>query len=436
MPPYHAARMRLDELANEVARKTLDGTVTNKFMDQAEAEAEDLNVKILNHKAALKFAGSADLNPSGDFYDGTGGYGSNVGWKSFGLPSAPQVAPPSLNISTEQTKSLFESAKAGMPYKVQLGTKDFASSLRDKTAGAPLTESGLNAQLPAIQVPGNYGQYGKPYEPFRLLANIPTVAMTGPSAAYLQHTTNTNEAVRVAEGSAKPSLGPVVQELFVKPLKVAGTVEASMEILQDHEAFASWLPTELQRSVINAESLYLFQANASGGPTAAEFNGLLATSGTLAQDATGLTGPDAISLAYVKIRTGSAFSEPDLVIMSPTTAASILRTKATTGSYIFDVYRGPGGINQQNEFDIFGVRCVTSTQVPDGTAIVMSIQGGAAVGWIRMGLELMYNPYGGTTDAGADLWRTNQYSWRAEERISLSVPRPAAICVVSNLPTS
>ena len=219
-------------------------------------------------------------------------------------------------------------------------------------------------------------------------------------------------------------------------MKIAGTVEATLEILQDHEAFAQWLPVELQRSVVNAESLALFQNNASGGPTSPEFNGLLATSGTLAQDATGLAAADAISLAYVKIRTGSAFSEPDLVVMSPTTAAAILRTKATTGSYIFDVVRGPGGLNQQNEFDIFGVRTVTSTQVPDGKAIVMSIQGGAAVGWIRMGLELMYNPYGGTTDAGADLWRTNQYSWRAEERVSLSVPRPSAICVVSNLPVS
>jgi hypothetical protein len=53
-----------------------------------------------------------------------------------------------------------------------------------------------------------------------------------------------------------------------------------------------------------------------------------------------------------------------------------------------------------------------------------------------MGLEIMYSPYGGTTDAGVDLWRTNQYSWRAEERISLSVPRPASICVVTNLPVS
>jgi hypothetical protein len=91
---------------------------------------------------------------------------------------------------------------------------------------------------------------------------------------------------------------------------------------------------------------------------------------------------------------------------------------------------------QQNSFDVFGVPVHTSTQCPDGTAIVLSISGGAAVGWIRMGLELQYNPYGGTTDAGADLWRTNQYSWRAEERISLSVPRPAAICVVTNLPVT
>jgi hypothetical protein len=156
----------------------------------------------------------------------------------------------------------------------------------------------------------------------------------------------------------------------------------------------------------------------------------------LSQDATGLTFADALPLAYVKIRTGPAFSEPDLVLTSPATAAAALRSKATTGQYIFDVVRGPGSMNQQNEFDVFGVRTVTSTQCPDGTAIVMSINGGAAVGWIRMGLEIMYNPFGGTTDAGTDLWRTNQYSWRAEERISLSVPRPSAICVVTNLPTA
>ena len=434
----HLAARRLEQLTQEVARKSLDGTITHKWMDEVESEAAGLRIQIKNQKAALGLAGSASPAEYGNPADGNYGYspGAGVQWKSFGLPSAPQVAPPSLDFSAEHVKSLFEAAKAGTPYKVQIGTKDFATSMRDKTAGAPLLESGLNNQLPALQITGPNGQYGKPYEPFRLLANIPTVAMLGPAAAYLQHTANTNEAARVAEAGLKPSLGPTVTETFIKPMKIAATVEASLEILQDHEAFAQWLPVELQRSVVNAESLALFQNNASGGPTGSEFNGLLATSGTLAQDATGLPAADAISLAYTKIRTGSAFSEPDLVIMSPTTAASILRTKATTGTYIFDVVRGPAGLNQQNEFDIFGVRTVTSTQVPDGKAIVLSIQGGAAVGWIRMQLELMYNPYGGTTDAGADLWRTNQYSWRAEERISLSVPRPAAICVVSNLPTT
>lgn len=438
-----AAQQRLDELTDEVARKHLAGTVTKQFMDRVEAEAAELEMTIKTHKKGLSMAsyaspaehGFTDANP-GDHDNGASGYGAGGQWKSFGLPSAPQVAPPSLDIGSEQVKSLFDAAKAGTPYRVQLGQKDFASSLRAKTAGAPLTESGLNNQLPAIQVPGPYGQYLKPYEPFRLLANIPTVAMTGPSAAYLQHTTNTNEGTRVAEGTAKPSLGPTVNELFVKPMKIAATVEASLEILQDHQAFADFLPVELQRSVVNSESLYLIQANAAGGPTAPEFNGLLAVSGTQAQDATGLTFADALSLAYVKIRTGSAFSEPDLVLTSPATAAAALRSKSTTGAYIFDVVRGPGALNQQNEFDVFGVRTVTSTQCPDGTAIAMSIQGGAAVGWIRMALELMYNPYGGTTDAGADLWRTNQYSWRAEERVSLSVPRPSAICVVTNLPTS
>jgi HK97 family phage major capsid protein len=425
--PKHAAE-RVEQILKEL--KTED--VTKSRVEELSRELERIEVATLNHAAARRLAGSADVDQSG-----ASGYGFGGQWKSFGLPSgAPQVAPPSLDISAEQVKSLFDAAKAGVPYKVQIGQKDFASSLRDKTAGAPLTESGLNNQLPAIQVPGPYGQYGKPYEPFRLLANIPTVAMTGPSAAYLQHTTNTNEATRVAESAAKPSLGPTVTETFIKPMKLAATVEASLEILQDHEQFAQWLPVELQRSIVNAESLYLFQANASGGPTAAEFNGLLATSGTLSQDATGLTFADALSLAYVKLRTGSAFAEPDLVVTSPATAAAALRSKSTTGAYIFDIVRGPSGLNQQNEFDVFGVRTVTSTQVPDGTAIVMSIQSGAAVGWIRMALELMYNPYGGTTDAGVDLWRTNQYSWRAEERISLSVPRPAAICVVTNLPTS
>lgn len=68
--------------------------------------------------AARRMAGSADPHPYGHPTDGYGGhgngtlgYGTGVQWKSFGLPSgAPQVAPPTLNISsvlTERTDSII-----------------------------------------------------------------------------------------------------------------------------------------------------------------------------------------------------------------------------------------------------------------------------------------------------------------------------------------
>jgi hypothetical protein len=315
----HLAARRLENLTQEVARKSLDGTITHNWMDEVETEAAQLRIQIKNQKAALGLVGSAspaEYGIDGNPGDANYGYSSGAGvqWKSFGLPNSelhPQVPAPSMDLSNEQIGSLFDAAKAGAKgYKVQIGHKDFASSMRTKTPGAPLAESGLNIQLPAIQIPGQYGQYGQPYEPFRLLANIPTVAMTGPGAAYLSWAGNTNNAARVPGGQPKPSLGPIITENFIKPMKLAAAVEGTMEILQDHSEFAQWLRTGLQQNVINEESLYLIQANASGGPTASEFNGLLATSGTQAQDATGLTFPDALSMAYVKLRTGSAFCQP------------------------------------------------------------------------------------------------------------------------------
>jgi hypothetical protein len=132
---------------------------------------------------------------------------------------------------------------------------------------------------------------------------VPCGAERRPSAVRRRHTYSTRpykRGYKSCRRAAQAFAGLTVNELFVKPMKIAATVEASLEILQDHEAFAQWLPVELQRSVVNSESLYLFHPNAAGRPTTSEFNGLLATSGTLAQDATGLTFADALSLAYVK----------------------------------------------------------------------------------------------------------------------------------------
>jgi hypothetical protein len=43
---------------------------------------------------------------------------------------------------------------------------------------------------------------------------------------------------------------------------------------------------------------------------------------------------------------------------------------------------------------------------------------------------LHWNPF------GTNEWTQNYSTWRAEERISLSVPRPWAVNIITGLPTS
>jgi hypothetical protein len=135
----HAIVARVESIHSELS----SGNVSAARLKELSAEPDQLEIAFRTHSKATSMASYAspaehgynDAAP-GDFDNGASGYGTGgVGWKSFGLPAAPQVAPPTLDISEEQIKSLFDAAKAGAPYKVTLGTKDFASSLRDKVAG-------------------------------------------------------------------------------------------------------------------------------------------------------------------------------------------------------------------------------------------------------------------------------------------------------------
>jgi hypothetical protein len=79
---------------------------------------------------------------------------------------------------------------------------------------------------------------------------------------------------------------------------------------------------------------------------------------------------------------------------------------------------------------LWGVPIMETASCAARSAVVMSIRAGAAYGYTRMGMTLQYNPWG---DAE---WSQNYQTWRCEERILLTVPRPAAINVVSGLPQS
>jgi hypothetical protein len=91
--------------------------------------------------------------------------------------------------------------------------------------------------------------------------------------------------------------------------------------------------------------------------------------------------------------------------------------------------QGAGGTHG----NLWGIPVVVTTQIAAGTAIVASIASGAGIFWTRLGLWITFDPYAGPSGTN---FVTNTFTYRAEERVALSVPRPTALNIVTGLPTS
>ncbi|MGO9228551.1 MAG: phage major capsid protein [Bryobacteraceae bacterium] len=442
-----AVRARLAELSDEVDRKTADfeaGRIADKnyyrkFVQKAWDESTELKAELKTYETAARWSGGTEVNADLSGGPGVADYGRI------------QAASP-MDLTPAQIGGLMQAAQHRTPYSVTIQPKSFKDGVRMK-AGT-VTEGGLggsfSGNLPPVQ---SLYAVGLGYEPTRIADLLPGAAMPGPSATWLSHTANTNEVAVVAEGGTKLDIGPTVTESQVKPTKIAAMVSTTLEAEQDtglygDASFASWLPTELTRSLVNEESNLLL--NATTGT--ATFAGLLQVSGTLTRSM-GTDSPlDCLSKAYVDLRTGSAFANPDLVLMNPSTLGALRRQKSANGNYIMDLLAGPLGITafgqpstagpagEPNKYSVipqatpglsgqlWGAAIATSTQIAAGTAVVMSVAAGAGIFWQRMGLVVMYNPWSAMS--------TNVYQWFAEERIAYSCPRPAALNIVTGLPTA
>ena len=150
-------------------------------------------------------------------------------------------------------------------------------------------------------------------------------------------------------------------EQTVKPVKIAALASVSMEALQDYESFQNWIPLELTRALINAETAEVV----SGSGTAPHMTGILNTSGLLTRAMGSDTPIDALQLAFNDLRVGPAFATADLVALHPTTWSAIRRAKTTFNSYILSPDPSTGQVES-----IFGVTVVVNTMIPAGTAIV------------------------------------------------------------------
>lgn len=447
-------RAKAQAIYDELSQKSVPAWRVKQLSTELDAldAASRTNSKaagMASYASPNEFDGSA--NPGG-FYDGSDAEAPYVpATKTFGWqPPSP------LQLGPRQLQGMFHAMKSGLNgYRVELKSKSFSDGAGIRDKATPVAEGNITGgvnQLPPIIMPTR--AMGLPYEPTRLMGYLPGAMMTGNSAAYLQHVSNAAEAAGVAEGAAKPDLAPVVVEKTIAPEKIAGLVSVTLEAEMDYPDFAEWLPTELARSVINAESLYLLQAGYTGGPTGAAFTGLLAQSGTLTRAVGTDTPLDAIQKAFVDLRTGPAFCDPDLLVMHPTTWGALRRTKDSQSRYLLDLLAGPAGLTWDGSRTadavaatqqpgntlpqgqhgasggLWGIPICETTQCPAGTALAMGVKAGAAVGWVRMGMLLQWNPF------GTEEWTKNFSTWRAEERISLSIPRPSAINIITGLPTS
>ena len=450
-----ALQRRAQELADEQRTKDAQlkaGRISKAeykaFVDRAHAEVDEIQSGLKAHDEAQKWSFGTE---AGEY--AVPQAGMNAGGYVH-LPSPSDATP-------AQWKSLTDAMRTGTPFRTQVmprPSQGMSGSIAMK-AYTPALESGITSSftgtLPAIMSPWAVGYA---YDPLAVASLFPAVAMPGPSATQIVHSSNTNEAAIVGEGSAKPELGPGFTVNQIVPSKVAVTVSTSYEALMDTDAyangsFASFLPTEAQNSYTNKTSDIIL--NAINGTAGATFSGLLQTSGVLSQSATGLAPLDALSMGFVAIRNGSAKADPDLVLMSPNTLGALRRLKDANGRQLLALLSGPLELSaygqpetrmpasEPNQYfrepqgtrpfngSLWGAEIAVSTHIADGEAAVVSIKGGGGLVWIRAGLEMFYNP-----GYGDVLFQNNLVAWRVESRLSFNVPRPSAVCLVSNLPTS
>lgn len=446
-----AKKARLDELAVEIKRVTNSPTMSNEqkraFFQKAEAEMDEISGELKSFSEAQKWSFGTEANMGvSQAAPNTGGY--------VHLPSPADATP-------AQWKALADAMHTGTPFRTQVMPRPatgMSGSIAMKTY-SPALESAITSSftgtLPPIMSPYTVGYA---YDPLSIASLFPAVAMPGPSATQMVHSSNTNEAAIVPEAAAKPDLGPGFTVNQIVPSKVAVTVETSYEALMDTDAYgngswASFLPIEATNSYTNKVSDILL--NAVSGTANATFNGLLQTSGVLTQSATGLPPLDALSMGFVAIRNDSAKADPDVVLMSPNTLGALRRLKDANGRQLLALLSGPLELSAYGQPEtqvpasepgpyfreaqgarpfngsLWGAEIAVSTHIADGEAAVISIKGGGGLIWIRSGLELFFNP-----GYGDVLFVNNLVAWRVESRLAFNVPRPSAVCLVSGLPTS
>ena len=127
-------------------------------------------------------------------------------------------------------------------------------------------------------------------------------------------------------------------------------------------------------------------------------------------------------MSITELRVGSAKAVADLLILNPATWSACRRAKDELQRYLTQPDPNVGEANSA-----WGVPVLSTTQLTPGVGVLVDTTKAGRI-WQREGLSVR------TGFAGTD-FTDNVVRFVAEERLGCAVERPAAICVITGLPT-
>jgi HK97 family phage major capsid protein len=255
-------------------------------------------------------------------------------------------------------------------------------------------------------------------EPTRVLSLLPSFATNHATVEWFT-TTGTTAAAAVAEGGTKPTSTIAYTPQTTSATKLAHVAEVTDETLMDFSSFLSMLEADMVAGLFKAENAELLTASVTG---AHKWPGLLNTTGILtrAKDSEP-NNLDVISEGFDDLRNGTAYTDPDGIVMHPTDWGNLRRLKDGNDRY----YLAPDPTRDASD-NLWGVPVVLTTQMTLGTALIGAFAESVAV-YVRDGIRVE------TANQGTTQFSNNTTLVRAEERLVLTVPRPTGLVKVTGL---
>jgi HK97 family phage major capsid protein len=264
------------------------------------------------------------------------------------------------------------------------------------------------------------------FQPLRFADLILSGQASGNTLRYVVEGTATSGAAGVAEAGNKPesTLGLSTKDEPIK--KIATLLPIAEEMLEDAPAVQSYINGRLTLFVQIEEERQLFRGTSGGN----EVQGILTSRNVPVYAGGTAVGNKAVQLfkAMNGLR-GSAFVEPEWVIMHPTDWEAIRLLTDTAGQFFGGgPFQGQYGGNQMTSpsSQIQGAQdtiwnkpvYVTASIGGAGTALV-GTRAGAQV-WRKGGISVE------ATNSHSTYFALNLIAIRAEERLGLAVYRPGA----------